>query len=179
MTAWWLSDDCLMLFWWLPNYWLRAANFPMPVQWLHDPKHLNQLSPDSKVLKRIQILLSGESWRVDLGSRAAAGTAAAAAPPPPPPPQTVRTVATGVGPLTLHSSSVQKNCRKSSVFLPWVLCALYQHYRHFQICAMPWVPGAVGTDCLSKGKNIYALVYDHTTVQRNFDYLEFFQAIVG
>ena len=47
---------------------------------------------------------------------------------PPPPPQTVRTVAAGVGPLTLHSSSVQKNCRKSSVFLPWVLCALYQHY---------------------------------------------------
>ena len=82
MTAWWLSDDCLMLFWWLPNYWLRAANFPMPVQWLHDPKHLNQLSPESKVLKGIQILLSGESWRVDLGSRAAAGTAAAAPPPP-------------------------------------------------------------------------------------------------
>ena len=42
---------------------------------------------------------------------------------------------------------------------------------------MPWVPGAVGTDCLSKGKTIYALAYDHTTVQRSFDYLEFFRPI--
>ena len=44
---------------------------------------------------------------------------------------------------------------------------------------MPWVPGAVGTDCLSKAKTIYALAYDHTTVQRNFDRLEFFRPIAG
>ena len=44
---------------------------------------------------------------------------------------------------------------------------------------MPWVPGAVGTDCLSKDKTIYALAYDHTTVQRNFDRLEFFRLIAG
>ena len=41
-------------------------------------ENLNQQFPDSKMLKGLQILLSGESWRVDLGSRAAAGTAAAA-----------------------------------------------------------------------------------------------------
>ena len=126
MSGWWRSNDWLNL-----NVW--GSHF---LQWISGVFRF----PDCKVAKGLQTLLSGESWRVDLGSRAAAGTALL----PPPPPQTVRTVAAGVGPLTLHSSSVQKNCRKSSVFLPWVLCALYQHYRHFQICAMPWVPGAVG-----------------------------------
>ena len=166
MTAWWLSDDCLMLFWWLPNYWLRAANFPMPVQWLHDPKHLNQLSPDSKVLKRIQILLSGESWRVDLGSRAAAGTAAAATAD------------------SAHCCSWCGSPHSAQLLSAEELPKIFGLFAVGLVCTIPTLPAfsdmchALGawcswyTDCLSKGKTIYALTYDHTTV-----YLEFFWPI--